>query len=170
MSTKTLMTAEEFAQMETVENGSYELVGGQLIRSSSAIPFHGLIRDRLVYLVHSNFERNPIGGKASETDCRISDDTVRKPDLSAFLGERWQQQDLYRVPVPSAPDIAVEVLSPSEHAMDVTRKVRDYLHAGSQEVWLLDHDNSELQIRTKAGIRLLEGNDSLTSALLPAGR
>ena len=167
MSTKTLMTAEEFAHLETAENESNELVDGELIPLPSAIPLHGLIRDRLVQLVRNYFDRHPIGGTASETDCRITSDTVRKPDLSVFLGERWQQLDLYRVPVPFAPDIAVEVLSPSELAMDVTRKVRDYLSAGSQEVWLLDHDNCELQIRTKSGIRLLEGTDALTTPLLP---
>ena len=168
MSTKTLMTAEGFARMDTAENESYELVDGEPVRLSSAIPLHGLIRDRLVQSVRNYFDRNPIGGTASETDCRINSDTVRKPDLSVFLGERWQQLDLYRVPVLFAPDIAVEVLSPSEHAMDVTRKVRDYLSAGSQQVWLLDHDSGELHIRTKAGIRLLEGNTALTSPLLPS--
>ena len=167
MSTKTLITAEEFAHMETAENESYELVDGELIPLPSAIPLHGLIRDKLVYLVRNYFDKNLIGGAVSGTDCRITSDTVRKPDLSVFLAERWQQLDLYSVPVPFAPDIAVEVLSPSEHAMDVTRKVRDYLSAGSKEVWLLDHDNGELQIRTKSGIRLLEGNDALTSPLLP---
>ena len=167
MSTKTLMTAEEFAHMETAENESYELVHGELIPLPSAIPLHAVIRDRLVQLARNYFDRNPIGGTASETDCRITSDTVRKPDLSVFVGERWQQLDLYRVPVPFAPDIAVEVLSPSGHAMDVNRKVRDYLSADSQEVWLLAHDNGELHIRTKAGIRLLEGNDALTSQLLP---
>ena len=167
MSTKTLMTAEEFAHLETAENESYELVDGELIPVPSAIPLHGVIRDRMTRLVGNYFDRNPIGGTASETDCRITSETVRKPDLSVFLGERWQQLDLYRVPVPFAPDIAVEVLSPSEHIMDVTRKVRDYLSAGGQEVWLLDHANGELQIRTKSGIRLLEGTDALTSPLLP---
>lgn len=167
MATKTLMTAEEFAQMETAEDESYELVDGELIPVPSAIPLHAVIRDRMVRLVSNYFEGNTTGGAIGGTDCLISSDTVRKPDLSVFLGERWTELDLYRVPVPFAPDIAVEVLSPSEHAMDVTRKVRDYLSAGSQEVWLLDHDNGELQIRTKTGIRLLEGNDALSSPLLP---
>ncbi len=71
------------------------------------------------------------------------------------------------VPIPFAPDIALEVFSPSEHVVDVTRKVKDYLKAGSQEVWLLDPENNELHIRTKTGIRLLLVTDSLESPLLP---
>lgn len=51
--------------------------------------------------------------------------------------------------------------------MEVNRKVRDYLSAGSREVWLLDHENVELHVRTKAGIRVLEGTGTLESPLLP---
>lgn len=167
MATKTLMTAEEFVQMDTAENEDYELVDGELIPLSSPILLHGIIRDRATRLVGNYFDANPIGGTVSETDCRISHDTVRRPDLSIFLGERWQQLGLKTIPLPYAPDIAVEVFSPSEHVMDVNRKVRDYLSAGSREVWLLDHENVEMHVRTKSGIRVLEGSDTLESPLLP---
>ena len=83
--------------------------------------------------------------------------TVRKPGLSIFIGDGWERLDLDVIPVPIAPAIAVEVLSPSEHVVDLNRKVLDYLGAGSKEVWLLDHANGELQVRTKAGIRLVQG-------------
>ena len=128
------MTLEQFVQMDGEENRDYELVDGELIHLSSPIILHSIIRDRLVQLVGNNFDWNPIGGSASRTDCRINHDTVRRPDLSIFLGDRWQQLDVYATLIPFAPDIAVEVLSPSEHIMDVNRKVRDYLSAGSKEV------------------------------------
>ena len=167
MSTKTLMTVEQFVQMDCAENQDYELVDGELIPLSSPILLHAIIRDRLVQLVRNYLDRNPIGRTAGETDCRINHDTVRKPDLSIFLSDRWKQLDVYSIPVPFAPDIAVEVLSPSEHIMDVNRKVRDYLSAGSKEVWLLDHAICELHVRTKTGVRVLEGGDQLDSPLLP---
>ena len=167
MSTKTLMTLEQFVQMDRAENQDFELVDGELIPLSSPIILHGIIRDRMVRLIGNYLDRNPIGGAVSETDCRINHDTVRKPDLSIFLSERWQQLDIYGIPAPYAPDIAVEVLSPSEHIMDVNRKVRDYLSAGSKEVWLLDHAICELHVRTKTGVRVLEGIDQLESTLLP---
>jgi len=66
-----------------------------------------------------------------------------------------------------APDIAVEVLSPAEIAIEVNRKTREYLAAGAQEVWLVDHENAEVFIHTPAGIRLLQGDDVLTTRLLP---
>ena len=167
MSTKAMMTVEQFVQMNTAETEDYELVEGELIPLSSATPLHAKICGWLEHLILNYFERNPVGRVFREIDCRISDDTVRRPDVSVFLGGRLQQIDLNKIPVPFAPDIAVEVLSPSEKAVDVNRKVRDYLGAGSVEVWLLDHANGEFFVHTKAGIRLLLGNDVLESPLLP---
>ena len=167
MATIPLITAEAFAHMNTAENEDYELVDGELIPLSSAIPLHNMIRDKAVQLVRNYFDRNSIGGAAAETDCRINSDTVRKPDLSIFIGEDWMRLDRKRIPVPFAPTIAVEVLSPSEHTVDLNRKVRDYLAAGSKEVWLLDHENGELHVRTKKEIRVLVVEDSLDSPLLP---
>lgn len=167
MATQALMTVEEFVQMNAAETEAYELVDGELVPLPSATPLHNNVRGRLEQLVRNWFDRNPFGGALSETDCRVGEDTVRKPDLAMFLGERWLQLDLRAVPVPCAPDIAVEVLSPSEHVLDVNRKVRDYLGAGSQEVWLLDPDNGEIHVRTTPRIRILQRSDSLESPLLP---
>jgi Uma2 family endonuclease len=133
MATKHLITVEEFSQMETADNEWYELVDGELIPLPSPTPLHGIIRDRIARLIGNYFDRNPIGGAIAETDCRVIGETVRRPDLSIFLADRWQQLDLKTVPVPSAPDIAVEVCSPCEHVIDVTRKVREYLASGAQE-------------------------------------
>ena len=167
MATKALMTVEQFAQMKTADTEDYELVEGELIPLSSGTPKHGKIRSRTERIFENYFEGNPIGDVFVELACRISDDTVRRPDVSVFLGERWRQIDPNRVPAPFAPDIAVEVLSPSESAIEVRRKVREYLRGGSKEVWLLDHTNCEMLIHADAGIRVLQGTDVVESPLLP---
>lgn len=167
MSTTTLMTVEQFARIQTAETEDYELVEGELVPLSSATPLHAKVRRRAERLVEDYFERNPIGEAFAEIDCRLSDYTVRRPDLSIFLGERSKQFDLNQIPVPFSPDIAVEVLSPSERAIDVNRKALDYLGAGSREVWLLDNTNGEVFVQTDADIRLLRGKDAIESPLLP---
>ena len=167
MGTKTMMTVEQFAQMHTAETEDFELVEGELIPLSSGTPRHARIRRRVERLIENYFERNPIGEPLGEVDCRVAGDTVRRPDVSVFLGERMRRIDMNSIPVPFAPDIAVEVLSPSESAVDVRRKVREYLLAGTQEVWLLDHTNGEVLVHTSAGIRVLQGPEFLESPLLP---
>jgi Uma2 family endonuclease len=161
------MTAEQFVQMVTAETEQYELVDGKLVPLPGATPLHNIIRGRLDWFVENYFEMNPIGGTIGGTDCRINRNTVRRPDLSIFLGDLWGQLDMDTIPVPFVPTIAVEVLSPSEIAIEVTRKIRDYLSSGSKEVWLLDHANGEVHVRTSDGIRLLQGSDMLDTPLMP---
>ena len=167
MSTKARMTVEQFAQMSTADTEDYELVEGELIPLSRGTPLHALIRSRVERLVENYFERNLIGKAIGEIDSQLAGDTVRRPDISIFLGVSVKKIDLNKIPVPFAPEIAVEVLSPSESAVDLRRKVREYLRAGSKEVWLLDHANAEVLVHTATGTRLLQGTDVLESDLLP---
>lgn len=168
MNTKMLMTVEEFSHLQTGETEDYELVDGELIPLASPTPRNCEVRDSLADLVRSYFRGNRIGRCICEVDCRVAAERVRRPDVSIFLGERLQQIDMDKVPVPFAPDIAVEVLSPSEGAIDVHGKVNDYLAGGSQEVWLVDHVNGEVLVYDRAGkVRRLRGDAVLESPLLP---
>ncbi len=167
MGTRTLMTTEQYAQLQTSEGESYELVDGELIPLPSAVPRHNKIRRRLERSLEDYLARNPAADIYDEIDCRIADGNIRRPDLSIFLRSTQRLIDDRRTPIPFPPDITAQVLSPSESAMDVNRKVRDYLGAGSKEVWILDHENNEVFVYTNAGIRMLSGKDVLASPLLP---
>lgn len=167
MATATLMTVEEFSRMSTSDTEDYELVEGELIPLSSGNPIHADIRGLLEHLLRTYFAQHPVGRVLSEVDCRIGQATVRRPDLAIFVAGRLDGVDRKKIPLPLAPDIAVEVLSPSETAFDVNRKVLGYLAGGSQEVWVLDHENIEIFIQTSVGITLLRGDAVLESPLLP---
>ena len=75
--------------------------------------------------------------------------------------------DANSVTAPFARDSAVELLSPFESAIDVRRKVRDYLRAGSQEMYLLDPANGEVMVQVPGGSWVLQGAEILETALLP---
>jgi Uma2 family endonuclease len=167
MGTKPLITVEQFGQMRCAETEDYELVAGELVPLSSGTYRHNKTRDLIGHLLWTYFQRNPIGDVVCENDCKVADDKIRRPDLSVFLSDRLSQIDLDKIPAPFAPDIAIEVLSPSEGVMQMRGKVREYLRAGSVEVWLVDHANREIQVHTNAGIRVLQCDDVLETAVLP---
>jgi Uma2 family endonuclease len=100
MSTTTLMTVEQFARMQTSDTEDYELVEGELVPLPSGTPIHSMVRDQAGDIFRAYFRKNPIGAAIAEVDCRLPDETVRRPDLSLFLGERAKDFDLNRVPVP----------------------------------------------------------------------
>lgn len=62
--------------------------------------------------------------------------TVRSPDAAFIRRERLPELTDHFVPV--APDLAVEVLSPSDRLADALAKVAMYLQAGVESVWLVD--------------------------------
>jgi Uma2 family endonuclease len=170
MSTKALMTVEQFAEMTTADTENYELVEGELVPLSSGTPFHAKIQRKLMRLLEDFLAAKRSGECYHEIDCRTEEDSVRRPDVSVFLGDRAQRIDPYQIPVPFAPDIAVEVLSPSEKAGDMHRKVNEYLAAGAAEVWILDEANQIVFIHSTVGIRRLNASESIESPLLPGFR
>ena len=96
MSTKTLITVEEFAAMKTADTEQYELVNGELVPLSSPTPKHGRIRRRLERALEDYFALQPTGEVMSETDCRLSSEIVRRPDLMVFLGDDQDKSTITR--------------------------------------------------------------------------
>ena len=69
----------------------------------------------------------------------------------------------------TAPDIAAEVLSPSETPRTIHRKLKQYFAAGVKEVWLIDPDSREVEIWAGAALpdRAPAVGEALMSPLLP---
>jgi Uma2 family endonuclease len=85
-----------------------------------------------------------------------------------ILGDRRKELKDAKV-IPIIPDIAVEVLSPSETPGMIHRKLKQYFAAGVKEAWLIDPASREVEIWNSPALpdRALEMGDALTSALLP---
>ncbi len=156
--------------MRFADTEDYELVDGVLAPLPARTSRHNKMRDLIGHLLWTYFQRNPIGEVIGKNHCRVADGKVRLPDVSVFLADRLRLIDWNKIPAPFAPDIAIEVLSPSEGMMETRGKVREYLSSGSVEVWLIDPANREIQVHTLAGIRILEADGFLETPLLPEFR
>jgi len=134
----TLLTEADYMAIEEVEGGPrYELDEGELVEMPSARFIHNRIRGVSEYDFRDYLKRNPIGEVVSETDFRLYPNTIRRPDLMFFLNETLAGVDLEELPVPAVPELVLEVISPSESASDVERKVRQYERAGVRAIWLI---------------------------------
>jgi len=72
-------------------------------------------------------------------------DTVRAPDIAFWTRERMPQP--LRTGYPSIPpDLAIEVLSPSDVYASVSRKVKQYLKAGVRMVWILVPEDRSVEV------------------------
>ena len=101
-------------------------------------------------------------------------DNIRSPDVSFVAAGRFADG---RPPVgfiPFAPDLAVEVLSPSDRRGDVLEKVGEYLDAGTRLVWVIDPEKrmavvyrSLTDIRVIAEADVLDGEDVVPGFACP---
>jgi Uma2 family endonuclease len=167
MPVRTLMTAEQFDALPEEEGRKWELLDGELIEVSSATPKHNRILGRLFKLLDSFAEARDLGAALLETDLAVRVNTRLRPDMGFFSAETWRTVDLEHVPVVQTPDIAVEIISPSESATMIHRKVDAYMKWGVQEVWLVDPEVRAFFVHSVAGVQRLSEGAFLTSSLIP---
>ena len=133
---KTLLTADEFYDFCCKNGGRYELVDGEVVELSPVNDEHSGIASNVDTAFNNYSRRHGFGQAGVEAGYTLlsGPDTVRGPDVSFRLVPRNRRRQSAGF-LSGAPDIAVEVVSPSNTAAEMDRKVREYLAAGSQRVW-----------------------------------
>lgn len=170
MPVRTLMTAEQFDALPEEEGRTWELLDGNLIEAPSATPEHNLIPGRLFALLYSFVRSGKLGKLLLETDLAVRHDSRLRPDMGFFSAETWRSIELDRVPVRHAPNIAFEIISPSETATTINRKVQAYLAWGVREVWLIYPETRTVEVQVPGSARILADNAFLSSSLVPGWR
>lgn len=161
MGTITKISFEEFQKLQDAadETVRYELDEGELIVTPSPTAWHDRISYRLRRALSDFLEAHDLGVVTGEIDFRLSPNTVRRPDLAFVSNDQLDTFDLHRVPIKGAPALAVEVVSPSNLAQDMAKKVRQYLTAGSQSVWVVYPSLSLIEIHDRDGSRKVSVDD-----------
>ena len=137
MGTTTRMTFAEYERLPEKEGVRYELDEGTLLMEPSPALNHNLIRQRIASHLTQFVRSHGLGIVVEEMDFRLETDTVRNPDVAFITSDHLRNIDPYASPVAGAPALAIEVISPSNLAQDTAKKVRQYLAAGCQAVWLV---------------------------------
>src|SRR5579862_5377228 len=131
MSRKTLLTADELEQMPDDDSVRTELDEGELITMPPAGWEHGDIEITIGALLKNFAKQHRLGRVlSSDTGFRLGMDTVRAPDV-AFV--RQQRVDALKGKgfAKGAPDLAVEIFSPSDSIPQLMRKTKQYFTAGT---------------------------------------
>ncbi len=155
-----------------------ELVRGRLMVREPAAYGHGVLAARVLARIAAFLEAhqaasaapNPLGEVlAAETGFTLqrSPDTVRAPDV-AFVA--WSRRPASGSGFAElAPDLAVEVLSPSDRPGEVLAKVADWLDAGTSLVWVIDPGRRLARVyRADGSASIVPDSDSLNGeGILP---
>ena len=134
-----LMTADELLLMPKIDGRRFELIRGVLVEKMPSGKAQGLVSSRVNIILGNYAEDNDFGVTLSnDTGHRLDrdPDTVRAPDVAWFAPGRLPE-DVVGFPE-LAPDLAVEVKSPSNSWPEISAKAQMWLCYGSQEVWVAD--------------------------------
>ena len=139
-------TADEFWDMidQLDQTRRYELIRGEIVAMPPSSPRNSMIAMRIGRLIGNYVAEYDLGYvMGADGGYTLAADEVRIPDVSFVSKERMPElPDRFE----GGPDLAVEVISPSESSRHVMDKIRLYLHAGTRLVWAVYPDEQVVDV------------------------
>jgi Uma2 family endonuclease len=162
MATATLITSEEFQARpdEFDQSGNRikeELIGGEIVQMGATSKQHDWRKNRIARILSRCLDTAPQLGMDIfvEIAFEVSVQDILIPDVAVLRTDRLAGPE--RI-VKGAPEIAIEVISPTDTASGLRKRIKAYLENGSQSVWIF-YDDGSMMLHTGLQVRLLE--DSL---------
>jgi Uma2 family endonuclease len=167
----TLVTAEQLFRIPNL--GRCELINGEIIEMNAAGAEHGVIIIRIGARLDQYVERVGLGiVLGAETGFIVArdPDSVRAPDVAFISRDRCPPDGVPKEFWPGAPDLAVEVVSPTDKMADVRAKAEMWIAAGTKLVWIvIPKDRSVRIYRPGSPTTTLSETDSLDGEDVVAG-
>ncbi len=147
-----LITLEQFWELPEIPDKQVELVRGELVEMPPPGAIHNVIVDEIHGLLRAFVKEHQLGiafGDNTGYVLHRGPDTVRIPDVSFIAWERVPETGIPEENWLIPPDLAVEVVSPSDHANDVYDKAREYVESGVRTVWVLWPKRRAVSVHTR---------------------
>ncbi len=141
------MTYSDLEQLPEDISQRHEIISGELFVSPSPDLYHQRVSGRLHAWLFDHVTKRGLGEVFSApTDVKLSEYNLVVPDL--LFVARYRLDIVGTKAISGAPDLVVEILSPSTALQDRVRKLALYATHGVREYWLLDPDAKTLQALT----------------------
>ena len=161
-----LMTVDEF--WTEYAGQSYELVNGIVIEMMTSGYASSAVALRFALRLEMYLEDNPIGRlTGADGTYRLSEHDIRVPDVGYFSNAKAELiNDKYKF-LPFPPDLAVEVVSPTDRASEIREKVKLYLDSGTLLIWVVYPSTREVIVYTPdSQPQVLSESDLLNGGLI----
>jgi Uma2 family endonuclease len=156
-------TVEDLLKMP--EDGQkYELVNGEIVVSPTGWK-HSKIAIKISHILATFLEGHPIGMLAGpDLGVWLSNGNLRSPDITFVRNEKLPKEEDQDKFAEFVPDLAVEVLSPSDRPQFVEEKIREFLENGVPIVWLVDPKQKTVtEYRSLSETQQYSGDDVISA-------
>lgn len=151
------MTLAEFLEHDI---DGYEYVKGELVPMSPPTRMHSKISVKVIRYLDRHVDENQLGEVHVEATFQVGERGL-KPDVAFVSTPRLDGDENIGFPIP--PDLAIEVVSPTDAQSRVVDKAFAYLNAGTRLVWVLEPRSQTVTVyRSERDITLLTREDALT--------
>ncbi|MFN3739457.1 MAG: Uma2 family endonuclease [Thermodesulfovibrionales bacterium] len=141
---KKIYTYKDYEKLP--EGAPYQLIKGELIMSPSPIPYHQRISKRLEYILYEYAEKNKKLGEVFDApiDVYLEETEVYQPDIIFISKER--SHIIGEKKIEGAPDLVIEILSPSSAYYDLRHKMNMYAKHNVKEYWIVDPEERSIEV------------------------
>ncbi len=142
--------------------GKYELVEGELVLIPPATFRRAVMTARLATGIHRFARTRRLGNiLGSRLGCWMNTGNLRSPEIPFISRERIKGQNPEGF-LNGAPELAVEILSPSDTVTSMKEKAVEYFESGSRLVWTVNpYDQSALVLHPDGSETVLTATDTL---------
>ncbi len=134
-------------EQELLASGRYEIVYGEVRERAMPSPRHGRIQAKMAAKLILHVEENNLGVIYTETHFEFAENLSRVPDVAFVSFARFPEggeDKTSRWHI--APDLAVEVVSPTDDYEDVQEKITEYFTFGVRQVWIISPETKTLTV------------------------
>ena len=142
---KRRVRSEESVNRFLMKNKNYEFVNGKLEKKNMPNAKHSGVSTRLSAEIWFYLKKNKIGRIYNEAHFQIGADK-RVPDVAFVSADRIPPTGEPEKFWSFAPDLAVEIVSPTDFYQDVLDKIDEYFKAQVKQVWLINPEKENLTI------------------------
>jgi Uma2 family endonuclease len=153
-----LITVEQFHELPDNGNYCYELHHGEVVAMTRPKPGHWQLQRHLEHLLQPKLA--DFGEVAVEVPfCAVAEFDLRVADVAAISRERWQEIQP-EIDLQGAPELVIEVLSPSNTRAKLQDTVSLCLANGTVEFWILNRQRKSVTVVRKDGTTTLYEGDT----------
>jgi Uma2 family endonuclease len=172
MAATTLLTSDQFLALpeELDQDGNVvhqELINGEVVRMPHAAQRHDIIRSNILESLFAYLQKNKGTGLKAlpDTEFVVAANNTFIPDASVIAINRLNPRE--HKYIQCGPELAIEVVSPSESAAYLRIKTDAYLANGSRSVWIVFPEVRSVMVYTRDSLRELKGDQFITDPVLP---